>query len=47
MQVNYLNLIAEGNLKVEINQRYRLNEVDKAHTELSERMTTGSSIILP
>ena len=40
-------LIAEGNLKVEINQRYHLNEVDKAHTELSERMTTGSSIILP
>ena len=40
-------LIAKGILKVEINQRYHLNEVDKAHTELSGRMTSGSSIILP
>ena len=38
-------LIANGDLTVEINQRYPLVDVVQAHTELSERRTSGSSIL--
>jgi NADPH2:quinone reductase len=40
-------MIASGKVKVDINQRYALEEAAKAHTELSGRQTTGSSILLP
>ena len=40
-------MIASGKLKVDINQRYPLAEAAKAHTELSARRTTGSTILLP
>ena len=39
------DLIAEGVLKVEINQRYRLADVAKAHSDLAGRRTTGSSVL--
>lgn len=38
-------LIAEGVLKVEINQRYPLADVAKAHADLAGRRTTGSSVL--
>jgi NADPH:quinone reductase len=38
-------LIAEGVLKVEINQRYPLSDVAAAHADLAGRRTTGSSIL--
>jgi NADPH2:quinone reductase len=37
-------LIAEGVLKVEINQRYPLSEAARAHADLAGRRTTGSSV---
>jgi len=40
-------MIASGKLRVDINQRYALEEAAKAHTELSGRKTTGSSVLLP
>ena len=40
-------LIADGALRVEINQRYALADAAKAHADLEGRRTTGSSILLP
>ena len=40
-------LIASGVLSVEINQRYCLEDVVKAHHDLEGRLTTGSSILIP
>lgn len=40
-------MIASGKLNVDINQRYTLADAAKAHTELSGRKTTGSSVLLP
>jgi len=39
--------IADGIVKVHINQRYPLAELVQAHTDLESRMTTGSTGILP
>ena len=38
-------LIADGTLKVEINQRYPLADVSAAHADLAGRRTTGSSVL--
>ncbi len=38
-------LIADGALKIEINQRYPLAEAGRAHADLEGRKTTGSSIL--
>ncbi len=40
-------LIADGILKVEINQRYRLSDAAQAHTDLEARKTTGSTVLMP
>jgi NADPH2:quinone reductase len=37
--------VAAGRIRVEINQRYRLDEAADAHRALESRSTTGSSII--
>ncbi len=34
-------------VKIEINQRYRLDEIARAHADLEGRRTTGSTVILP
>lgn len=39
------SLIADGKLKMEINQRYALSDAAKAHADLAGRKTTGSSIL--
>ncbi|NQX89419.1 MAG: zinc-binding dehydrogenase, partial [Halioglobus sp.] len=39
--------ILKGTLQVEIKQRYRLCEVQQAHSDLAGRKTAGSSVILP
>ena len=36
-----------GDVKVEINQRYPLAEVQQAHRDLEGRRTTGSTVLLP
>ena len=40
-------LIASGALTVEINQRYALEDVVRAHKDLEGRLTTGSSLLIP
>lgn len=40
-------MVADGKVKVEIGQRYKLNEAARAHEELVAAKTSGSSIILP
>ena len=41
------SLIADGVLKVEVNQRYPLADAAKAHRALEARKTTGSTILIP
>ena len=40
-------LIADGTLKMEINQRYQLSDVAQAHTDVEARKTTGSTVLMP
>jgi NADPH2:quinone reductase len=40
-------LVAEGVLKVNINQTYELDDIVRAHRELESGATSGSSVILP
>ncbi len=40
-------VIAAGVVQPQIRQRYPLQEVARAHTELAARRTTGSSVLLP
>ncbi|HCD16836.1 MAG TPA: quinone oxidoreductase [Rhodobiaceae bacterium] len=42
-----LQLVEDGVLSVEINQRYRLAEAQRVHEDLEARATTGCSIITP
>lgn len=39
--------VLSGDVAVEINQRYALDDVQQAHRDLEGRRTTGSSVILP
>jgi NADPH2:quinone reductase len=38
--------VAAGRIRVEINQRYRLEDAARAHRDLESRRTTGSSIFV-
>ncbi len=38
-------LIADGTIKVEINQRYPLSETAQAHADLEGRRTSGSTVL--
>jgi NADPH2:quinone reductase len=38
--------VATGDIRIEINQRYRLEEAAQAHRDLESRKTTGSSIFV-
>ena len=40
-------VIASGEVKIAVNQRYHLQDVGRAHVDLESRRTTGSSILLP
>lgn len=40
-------VVASGEVKIDVRQRYALADVARAHTELEARQTTGSSILLP
>lgn len=41
----FWDLVADGTLKVEINQRYPLREGAKAHADMENRRTTGSIVL--
>jgi NADPH:quinone reductase len=40
-------VVADGKVKVAINQTYALADVAKAHRDLETSMTTGSTVLLP
>ncbi|MEM1111323.1 MAG: quinone oxidoreductase [Pseudomonadota bacterium] len=40
-------LINSGDIRVEINQRYSLADIQQAHRDLEGRKTTGSTLVLP
>lgn len=42
-----LGLIAQGTLKVRVDQRYPLKDAAKAHAALEARQTTGSTVLIP
>jgi len=41
------NRVLSGDVKIEINQRYALADVQQAHRDLESRKTTGSTILIP
>lgn len=41
------DVVKTGVVKIEINQRYPLAEVGKAHTDLEGRKTTGTTVLIP
>jgi NADPH:quinone reductase len=41
------DLYQRGALRLAINQRYKLDEIARAHADLESGRTTGSSVILP
>ncbi len=40
-------VVGGGQVRIEVNQRYALDEAAKAHADLEARRTTGSTILLP
>lgn len=47
MASDLMDVVGNGTVKVEINQRYALKDAEAAHRDLEARKTTGSSIMLP
>jgi NADPH2:quinone reductase len=47
MAAELFDVVEKGVVKVEINQRYSLDDIARAHQDLEARKTTGSTIILP
>jgi NADPH2:quinone reductase len=41
------DMVASGRVKIEIAQRYTLEDAAQAHRDLEARATTGSSILIP
>ena len=42
-----LEVVAEGKVKIAVNQTYPLSEAAQAHRDLEARLTTGSTVLLP
>ncbi len=47
MCADLFGMVESGKVKIEINQRYALKDVQQAHRDLESRKTTGSTILLP
>jgi NADPH2:quinone reductase len=41
------DVVANGKVKIPVNQKYPLKDAQRAHRELESRATTGSSILIP
>lgn len=44
---NLFDVVAAGAVKIDIGQRYALNDAAQAHRDLEARVTTGSTVLLP
>jgi NADPH2:quinone reductase len=40
-------VVAEGKVKIAVNQTYALADAAQAHRDLEARLTTGSTVLLP
>lgn len=47
MSADLFEKVIKGKIKIEINQRYQLQDAAQAHRDLEDRKTTGSTIFLP
>ena len=47
MSADLFDKVINGKIKIEINQRYQLQDAAQAHHDLEDRKTTGSTIFLP
>ena len=47
MAADLFHMVESGKVKIEINQRYALSDVQQAHRDLEARKTTGSTVLLP
>ncbi len=47
MAADLFAMVESGKVNIDINQRYRLADVQQAHRDLEARKTTGSTILLP
>lgn len=47
MAADLFRMVESGKVKIEINQRYALKDVQQAHRDLESRKTTGSTVLLP
>ena len=47
MSADLFDKVMSGEIKIEINQRYQLQDAAQAHRDLEDRKTTGSTIFLP
>ncbi|MFN3500315.1 MAG: zinc-binding dehydrogenase, partial [Pannonibacter indicus] len=41
------DVVEQGVVSIQINQRYKLSDAATAHRDLEERRTTGTSVMLP
>jgi NADPH2:quinone reductase len=39
--------VSSGMLRLEVNHRYALSDVRRAHQELESRITTGAPVLIP
>jgi NADPH2:quinone reductase len=47
MSADLFDKVISGKIKIEINQKYQLENAAQAHRDLEDRKTTGSTILLP
>jgi NADPH2:quinone reductase len=47
MAADLFNRVLTGQVKIEVNQKYDLENVAQAHRDLEARKTTGSTVLLP
>ena len=47
MAADLFDMVESGKVKIEVNQRYALQDVAQAHRDLEARKTTGSTILIP
>ena len=47
MAADLFNRVLTGQVKIEINQKYQLENVADAHRDLESRKTTGSTVLMP
>jgi NADPH2:quinone reductase len=47
MAADLFGMVQGGKIKIDINQRYALQDVVQAHRDLEARKTTGSTILIP